>query len=123
MKEIYCFEIDNIQYKNYKNKSANIFLIENDKSSQKLSENTYILFEKKLTENKNLSTNTIILCYVKNIYYFSTIIEAITSLGTKNCGFSEKMSIEQISDMFLNNKKIERIEKLGIIAVEFEVKK
>ena len=119
MKQIYCFEINKNQFYSYKQKSANIFLIEDNKQARMINSFEYIAFEK---QSNNLR-KTPILCYVKNIYYFLDIKEAVATFGTKKCGFAENMSIEQVSDLFLNNKSVVRIEKLGIVAIEFEFKK
>lgn len=118
MENIYSFEVegDTIEKIISGTKSAHLFV--NLQKYKPLSVGNEISFVAEVDENKQQ-----VDAVIDNVLYFSNVTEAIESIGKEKCGFKPSQTFDKASDLFLSHESYEQIEKYGVGAILFSIKK
>lgn len=118
MKDIYTIELSEYEFEKLLAEKKTVHLEINDNKHKVMAVGNQLTFVyKSEEETKEVKAE------VENLLFFSTITEAVETLGKEPCGFRPSATYEKASDVFLTGESYENIEKYGIMAIIFKIMK
>lgn len=120
MKDIYTIELSEYEFEKLVSEKKTIHLEINDTKHKVLVVGNQLTFVLKSEDSEEIKE---VKAIVENLLYFSTITEAVETLGKEACGFRPSATYEKASDVFLTGESYETIEKYGIVAIIFKIEK
>ena len=118
MKDIFTIELSDDLFEKVVNEKKTVHLEINDNKHKVMVVGNQLTFVNK-TEDGVREVSAVI----ENLLYFSTITEAIETVGKEPCGFRPSATYEKASDVFLTGESFETVEKYGIVAIIFKIVK
>jgi len=118
MKDIYTIELSEYEFEKLTSEKKTVHLEINDSKHKVLAVGNQLTFVYK-TEEETKEVKAVI----ENLLYFSTVNEAVETVGKEPCGFRPSATYEKASDVFLTGESYETIEKYGIVAIIFKIVK
>ena len=116
MKDIYTIELDEYAFERVVAEKKTVHLEINDNKHKVMAVGNQLTFVFKQEESVKE-----VKAVVENLLYFSTIKEAVETMGKEPCGFRPSATYEKASDVFLVGESYETIEKFGIVAIIFKI--
>ncbi len=86
----------------------------NDLKRQKIKVGNIVTFIDREDQTKKVS------CKVENLFYFKTFVELFHNIKKEDCGFSPKLTADQIEDFCLQFFSAEEIHKYGLVVLQIK---
>ena len=116
MKDIYTIELDEYAFEKVVAEKKTVHLEINDNKHKVMAVGNQLTFVCKQEESAKE-----VKAVVESLLYFSTVTEAVETMGKESCGFRPSATYEKASDVFLTGETYETIEKFGIVAIIFKI--
>ena len=84
----------------------------NDAKRRDIEVGNLITFKSRADETKEFT------CEVEQLLYFDTFVELFNSIRKEDCGFSGKLTADQIEDVFLKFYSAKDLKECGLVAIK-----
>ena len=116
MDETYVLKIDPKVFDRMLSGKCKYVALVNNRKIQRYVIGNYLTF---ICDDKEQSKQ--IKVSVKNLLYFDTIKDLLEMVGKEKCGYTSGTSLDKIEDIYYATHSNDKIEKFGLVALEFSI--